>query len=155
MVPKIVFSPDVSDPKVREMLLKQGLDATNLLFGGQEKSIIDRCEQLESKPGNGGNGKETIPEAEVIDEATGEILSEGKEKAKEETKDERKASLPFENLDVKAQERFFQDLMKRKGYDTKKLKKPLEHFTADDRKLFKAHLEKMKDVVVEELPFEE
>jgi hypothetical protein len=147
VVPKIVFSPDVSDPKVREMLLKQGLDATNLLFGGQEKTIIDRCEQIESKPGNGGNGKETVPDAEVIDEATGEILSEGKEEAK--------APLPFEDLDLKAQEKFFQELMKRKGYDTKKLKKPLEHFTADDRKLFKAHLEKMKDVVVEELPFEE
>ena len=44
------------------------------------------------------------------------------------------------------------DLMKKKGYDVKRLKKPLEKFTEIDLGKLKAHLEKMADA--EELPFE-
>jgi len=146
VVPKIVFSPDTTDPKVREMLLRQGLDATNLLFGPQERGVMERCEQIEFKPengGNGGNGHEEEKAADVID--TEPVT----EKATES------APLPFEQLDLKKQDEYLKELMKKKGYDTKKLKKPLDHFTADDRGKFKAHLDKMQDVVVDELPFED
>ena len=42
VVPKIAFNPDVNDPKVRELLLRQGMDATSALFGPEsERGMID------------------------------------------------------------------------------------------------------------------
>ena len=146
VVPKIVFSPDTSDPKVREMLLRQGLDTTNLLFGPQERGVMERCEQIEYRPedGNGGNGHEVEKTADVGVIDTEPVTGKQPESA----------PLPFEQLDLKKQEEFLKGLAARKGYDMKKLKKPLERFTDADRSMFKDHLDGLPDVESNELPFE-
>ena len=133
VVPKIAFSPDVSDPKVRDLLLRQGLDATNVLFGpSSERSMIDYQ-----------------PEHGVIDVTpTG---AEDEEKAPEKVP-ELAQEKPFEEMDAKGQAEHLKKLMGKKGYDESKLKKPVDSFTDVERVKFHDRLKGMPDA--EELPFE-
>jgi hypothetical protein len=136
VVPKIAFSPDVSDPKVRDLLLRQGLDATNVLFGPQsEKGMIDYQ-----------------PEHGVIDvtptDAEVDVESGGVEEKAPEPVQEK----PFEEMDAKGQADCLKKLIEKKGYDKSKLKKPIDRFTDVERVKFHDRLKGMPDV--EELPFE-
>ena len=133
VVPKIAFSPDVSDPKVRDLLLRQGLDATNVLFGpSSERSMIDYQ-----------------PEHGVIDVTpTG---AEDEEKAPEKVPEPAQEK-PFEEMDAKGQAEHLKKLMGKKGYDESKLKKPVDSFTDVERVKFHDRLKGMPDA--EELPFE-
>jgi hypothetical protein len=136
VVPKIAFNPDVNDPKVREMLLRQGLDATTVLFGPvSEKSLIDYQpgqmldKVIDMEPGgNGGDEQE---------EKTNEMPIE---------------EVPFDRLDIKGQIDHLKALMKKKGYPDAKLKKPLDKFSDTERGMFFDHLKGMADV--NELPFD-
>jgi len=134
VVPKIAFSPDVSDPKVRDLLLRQGLDATNVLFGpSSERSMIDYQ-----------------PEHGVIDVTlTG---AEDEDKKAPEKVPEPAQEKPFEEMDAKGQAEHLKKLMGKKGYDESKLKKPVDSFTDVERVKFHDRLKGMPDV--EELPFE-
>lgn len=133
VVPKIAFSPDVSDPKVRDLLLRQGLDATNVLFGpSSERSMIDYQ-----------------PEHGVIDVTpTG---AEDEEKVPEKVPEPAQEK-PFEEMDAKGQAEHLKKLMGKKGYDESKLKKPVDSFTDVERVKFHDRLKGMPDA--EELPFE-
>ncbi len=146
IVPKIVFAPDVNDPQVKAMLMKQGLDATALLFGPQDQGLTQKWEQLEHHTG------EDVSE-DVID-------TEGKEVVAQDItttvdagvkKEEPVTIIPFEKMDEKGRIDFINQLIKKKGYDSAKMKRPLETFTKEEKEKFKAHLESMADV--EELPF--
>ena len=134
VVPKIAFSPDVSDPKVRDLLLRQGLDATNVLFGpSSERSMIDYQ-----------------PEHGVIDVTPSGAEDEDKnapEKAPEPAQEK-----PFEEMDAKGQAEYLKKLMGKKGYDGSKLKKPVDSFTDVERVKFHDRLKGIPDA--EELPFE-
>ena len=134
VVPKIAFSPDVSDPKVRDLLLRQGLDATNVLFGpSSERSMIDYQ-----------------PEHGVIDVTpTG---AEDDDKKTPEKAPEPAQEKPFEEMDAKGQAEHLKKLMGKKGYDESKLKKPVDSFTDVERVKFHDRLKGMPDA--EELPFE-
>lgn len=140
VVPKIAFSPDVSDPKVRDLLLRQGMDATNVLFGpASEKSMIDYQ-----------------PEHRVIDvtpaDEGGDTESGGAEDKIPEKSPEPAPEKPFEEMDAKGQADCLKNLAEKKGYDKSKLKKPIDSFTDVERVKFHDHLKGMPDV--EELPFE-
>jgi hypothetical protein len=141
VIPKIAFNPDVNDPQVRQLLLKQGLDATNVLFGSaSEKSMIDyqpapECEKVIDVEAEAKENEE--PEAGVD------------EKAPEKTEEKEEA---FEKLDVKQQIDHLKKLMKKKGYSETKLKRPLDKFSGTERGMFLDHLKSMADT--EELPFE-
>jgi hypothetical protein len=137
VVPKIAFSPDVSDPKVRDLLLRQGLDATNVLFGpATERSMIDYQ-----------------PEHKVID-----VTPAGQEAEMESGRDEEKPApepakeKPFEEMDAKGQVEYLKGLMAKKGYGESKLKRSVESFTEIEKGKFHEKLKGMPDV--EELPFE-
>lgn len=137
VVPKIAFNPDVNDPKVREMLLKQGLDATNVLFGpASEKSMIDY---------------QPTPESEKVIDVEAETKG-GDETAPEPAEKKPEEEVTFDKLDVKAQLEHLKALMKKKGYSEKKLKKPLDKFSETERGMFLDYLKGMADA--EELPFE-
>lgn len=137
VVPKIAFNPDVNDPKIREMLLKQGMDATNVLFGpASEKSMIDY---------------QPAPESEKV------VDVEDEKKGSEETEDDSggepsEKEEAFEKLDVKGQIDHLKRLMKKKGYAETKLKRSLDKFSETERGMFLDHLKSMADV--NELPFE-
>ncbi len=139
VVPKIAFNPDVNDPQVRQMLLKQGLDATNMLFGStSDRNMIDYQPTCEPEKGaidveaEVKNGAETEP-------GPVEAPPEGKE-------------APFEKLELKGQIEHLKALMKKKGYPDAKLKKPLDKFSDAERRMFFDRLESMADA--EELPFD-
>jgi len=140
VVPKIAFNPDISDPKVRELLLRQGLEATNLLYGPSEKSLIDvhSSKVIDVTPAqlSGGDGKGLIEDVEVEPENKSEQEQVEKE---------------FEKYDKPTQILVLKALIKRKKYDESRLKKPLEEFTDSERKKFFDHLTAMPEP--EELPF--
>jgi len=134
VVPKIAFSPDVSDPKVRDLLLRQGLDATNVLFGPpSERSMIDYQ-----------------PEHGVIDVTPTGV--EDEEKKTPENAPEPAQEKPFGEMDAKRQAEHLKKLMAKKGYDGSKLKKPVDSFTDVERVKFHDRLKGIPDA--EELPFE-
>jgi len=140
VVPKIAFSPDVSDPKVRDLLLRQGMDATNVLFGpASEKSMIDY--QPDHKV------IDVTPPDEGGDEESGGVEEKVPEKAPEPAPER-----PFEEMDAKAQADCLRKLAEKKGYDRSKLKKPIDSFTDVERAKFHDHLMGMPDA--EGLPFE-
>lgn len=136
VVPKIVFHPDISDPDVRKMLLQQGLEASNILFGPQmTQGIIERSALPE-------------PNHNVIELPAneGEIVEGAKE---EEDKPE---ELPFDMYDRKGKMEYLKKLMKRKGYQESKLKKSLDQFTDEHLSMFKDHLDSLPDL--NDLPFQ-
>ena len=139
VVPKIAFSPDVSDPKVRDLLLRQGLDATNVLFGPpSDRSMIDYQPEhvIDVTP----NGVEDEKDPEKAPEKS-------PEKAPEPVQEK-----PFEEMDAKGQAEHLKKLMGKKGYDESKLKKAVDSFTDAERVKFHDRLKGMPDA--EELPFE-
>jgi len=139
VVPKIAFNPDISDPRVRDILLKQGMDATSMLFGASEKSMID----YQPAP----------PPEKVVDVGSeGNGVEKGGEEEPEGGSEEKPSEVPFEKMDAKKQVSYLEALMKKKGYFQSKLKKGLDKFTDKERAAFCEHLNKMKDV--DELPFE-
>lgn len=124
VVPKIAFNPDISDPKIREALLRQGMEATNVLFGPSESGLIEhisRKDTIIDVPSH-------VPEPEI---------------AAGTSEQEKPASDPLKSI---------KELMSRKGYDEKKLKRGLDTFTVAEMEKFTARLETMPDR--EELPFE-
>jgi hypothetical protein len=140
VVPKIAFSPDVSDPKVRDLLLRQGLDATNVLFGpSPERSMIDYQPEhrvIDVTPADAGVDAESSEAEEKTPEKVHELVQEK----------------PFEEMEAKGQSECLKKLIEKKGYDKSKLKKPIESFTDVERVKFHERLKGMADV--EELPFE-
>ncbi|RPJ08567.1 MAG: hypothetical protein EHM36_05305 [Deltaproteobacteria bacterium] len=148
IVPKIAFRPDVNDPKIREALLKQGMDATNLLFGAEcGRGMLDYhpevCETGKQTDTVSGEGQEAVPEAETASAP----IDVTPQPAKQEP------VVPFEKLDAAGQIRFLTGLIKRKNYDSKKMKRPLEQFSDQHRQMLYDHLNAMPDAT-EELPFE-
>ena len=128
IVPKIAFSPDISDPKIREALLKQGMEATNILFGPQETGLIEHASMKEDK-----HLIDVTPELEET------LSSNGHETIKTDEK-------PDDSLDL------LRNLMMKKGYDISKLKKPLEHFNESEAQALMKHLQSLPDQ--QDLPFE-
>ena len=143
VVPKIAFNPDISDPKVRELLLKQGLDATNLLYGSSERSLIDfhcRAERM----------IDVTPQIELKkEEVSSESILSDRELPIE--KEEEPQEGDFEKLGKSGQIVVLKALIKKKKYNESNLKKPLEEFTDSERKRFYDHLMAMPEP--EELPF--
>jgi hypothetical protein len=135
VVPKIAFHPDVSDPEVRKMLLQQGLEASNILFGPQmTQGIIERAALPE-------------PNHNVID-----LPVNGGEEVKETEQEDNPEELPFDMQDRKGKIEYLRKLMGKKGYQESKLKKPLDQFTDEHLTQFKAHLNLLPDL--KELPFD-
>lgn len=126
VVPKIAFHPDISDPKVRETLLRQGMEGTDILFGPKEAGLIEHVTK-----------SEPIVDAHPEAEETPEPATE------KEIQEEKQTADPLKSI---------RELMKRKGYDSLKLKKPIEQFTVAECEKFTEHLDKMPDI--EDLPFE-
>lgn len=144
VVPKIAFNPDVNDPKVRELLLKQGMDATSALFGPEsEKGMIDFQPAHDQTIDVEATPSETEPTEK-------ELPPELAKPAKKEPVIDTAA---FSKLDWKNQVKYLDGLMTRKGYKPSKLKKPLDTFNDAERGMFFDHLKDKADV--EDLPFDE
>jgi hypothetical protein len=145
VVPKIAFAPDVSDPKVRELLLRQGMDATNALFGPAQERPALECQP---RPGL----KEEGPDQDVIDiESEGAAIPEA---VRTDTAPKPPEEIPFDKMDREKQIEFLRTLMLRKGYDATSLKKPLEEFSDTHRLQFRDRLNQMEDKKHEEFPFD-
>jgi hypothetical protein len=142
VVPKIAFNPDVNDPRVRELLLRQGMDATSALFGpDSEKGMIefqpthDESIDVEPVPAESQATETTKPEEQKPDKKPVMDAAE------------------FSKLDAQKQVKYLEELMKRKGYKASKLKRPLDKFNDAERGMFFDHLKDKADV--EDLPFDE
>lgn len=139
VVPKICFSPDVSDPETRRILLQQGMEATNALFGPPSMRIpADRNAIPEKYEGSIDITPEPIKDLPPLKMT---------EKPKE---------IPWEQMDEAGQVRTLEMLMKKKAYTTTRLQKPVSEFSAKHRQQFKDALDAMKDAEPEQesLPFE-
>jgi hypothetical protein len=143
VVPKIAFSPDVNDPKVRELLLKQGMDATSALFGPEsERGMID-FQPTHEQP---IDIEATMPESEPA----------GTTKPEPSGKPEKEQALDataFSRLSEAEQVKYLEKLMSKKGYKASKLKRPVDKFSDTERGMFFDHLIDKPDV--EDLPFDE
>ena len=151
VVPKIAFNPDISDPKIRDMMLRQGLDAANILFGpeGPERNLIEHV----SSPGQDivdvpAHGENKIPPAA---ESSTNLLIETREA--QEAPVVPGAELP-PSSSAASHIALLRQMMKLKGYDEKRLKKPLESFTDAETTKFWDYLTKLPDVQGQkEIPF--
>lgn len=146
VVPKIAFNPDVKDPKVRELLLKQGLDATNLIYGSPGGSLMD----FHSTP-EPHRFIDVTPKPEEKDEEDS-APQEEKVKPEPEKVEHGEEEKSFEKLGKSGQIVLLKALMRRKQYDETRLKKPLDSFTDSERKKFYDYLQALPEP--EELPFE-
>lgn len=126
IIPRIVFRPDINDPKIRSLLLRQGLEATTILFGSSDRTLIDHSSR------------------EIVD-----ITPQTAEPLPPEETPQEESSTPGKTTDDPLKP--LHDLMKRKGYDIKKLTKPLEQYSPGAIEKFKANLEALPDVE-EEIP---
>jgi hypothetical protein len=143
VVPKIAFSPDVNDPKVRELLLRQGMDATSALFGPDSERGMIEFQPTHDEPID----VEAVPaESQATETTKPEEQKPGKKEPVIDT-------AAFSKLGEKEQIKYLENLMNRKGYKGSKLKKPLDKFNDAERGMFFDHLKDKADV--EDLPFDE
>jgi hypothetical protein len=143
VVPKIAFSPDVSDPKVRELLLRQGMDATSALFGPDSERGMIEFQPTRDEPID----VEAVPvESQATETTKPEEQKPGKKEPVIDT-------ATFPKLGEKEQVKYLESLMIRKGYKASKLKRPLDKFNDAERGMFFDHLKDKADV--EDLPFDE
>ena len=111
-------------------MLRQGLDA-RIYFWARETSLIEHATHREEP------AIDVTPHTEEATDTTGH----------------QEASIP-ETKSTNPKIKAVEELMIKKGYDTKKLKKPLGEFTEEDLKKFTAHLDGLPDMKAEDLPFE-
>jgi len=151
VIPKITFHPDIEDPETRRILLTQGRQSIGELYG---TSLPLNGQPPE--PGNGGDRKGPAPDGKTIEmgpvEVDGrkEYIPEGEAEGDVITEEEAQKAA-FVQQDDDGQIKMLEEMMKRKGYDGRKLKKPLEKFNEEQRTAFYDHLAGMEDH--EEIPF--
>ena len=155
ILPKLVFSPDYSDPEVKRFMLAEATGTLKELYGSHAiptgqmppvlppvkdddddpdmPAIADAVKDAETEPpgpGGQGGGPEPPPAPDPdevkFQEAQGDTTKE-----------------------MEALER----LIARKGYDRNRMKCPLNKFSKEERKGFLGHLLAMPDVKAPELPW--
>jgi len=150
VVPKIAFHPNINDPEIRRMLMKQGSIAAREIFGvgyGISAGL--------PAPGESAERHEVDDSIDVDGTVVGESGSDSDHAipgGEEEFFDRgESARVDFSNQAKDDQIKSLDQLMRRKGYDSNRLKKPLEEFTQEQRIAFYDHLVALEDN--EEIPF--
>lgn len=143
VVPKIAFHPDINDPEVRKVLLKQGATAARQLFGSGEGIAGELPLESDESPEEQG-------QEEAIDVEAEKVESEGADEVGQEEADALMRT-EFINQETDDKVKTLTQMMARKGYDPKNLKKGLKEFKEEQKVAFYDHLVAMEDK--EEIPF--
>lgn len=162
VIPKVIFTPDYSDPEVKKFMLAEATGHLSELYGApaisatlppalppapEEDSEDPITSPATSAPTNGDGPKSeppSPPDPNLADEAAFKEAYNGEEEARESVT---KAEC------IQKQQDILRRLMPRKGYDEKKLKAPLATFDRKQRLQFFQHLFELKDIEQASLPW--
>lgn len=164
IVPKLVFTPDYSDPEVKRFMLAEATGTIPELYGAQASAgtfanpivVHETVAELEDDkrpalppapegtgtPGAGNGEGANQPSTSEPPPPPDCILQFTEAYAQEQAagSDEVKYAAVADQIAA------LEVLMARKGYDKAKLQKPLAQFSRDHRKRFFDHLQAMPDV---------
>jgi hypothetical protein len=150
---RITFKPDFNDPQIRKAMIQKSIESITGIYGGGHDDSDEMSLALASSPPieiSAENDHEDNPD--VIDvepeSNTGEQSEPVKEEPEEPKQTHQKAD--FMAADKDGQISTLQTLAKRKDYDLKQLKRPLDQFTNDQRQGFFDKLMEMPD---SDIPF--
>jgi len=161
VIPKLVFTPDYSDPEVKRFMLAESTGTLRELYGsqaiptGQMPPALPPVKDEDEEP-------ETVGTDEPIKDAETEPPGDDRTAQGTDGKPELPGQPPpdpdavrFEEAqgDTKKEQEALIRLIARKGYKTDKLLKPLDQFSKEQRAGFLKHLLTMKDVQPPELPW--
>lgn len=135
VVARITFRPDYSDPQIRKAMIQKSIESITNVYGGS-----DNDEQIMPSL--------TSPPIEIPSDVIDVESESAKERSEKPKQTHQKAD--FEASDKKGQIHTLETLAKRKGYDFKQLKRPLDTFSDDNREDFFDQLMETED---EDLPF--
>ncbi len=148
VVARIVFKPDYSDPQIRDLMIRRGIDSMTSIYGGESAGEI-HGEPLAS------DFSDITPLASDVSK-----MRQEKPKSPPQENDEPEdktgdgnitnAEADFMASDDSSQISTLKALAKRKDYDLKQLKRPLDKFTEAERKGFFDKLMGMPD---SDIPF--
>ena len=145
VVARIIFKPDYSDLQVKKRMLDAGIDSISKVYGTEEakREILDTF---------GAVGIKTVGDVKPeTEEPAQEPEPEPEPEPGQEDNDliaHRKAD--FEVADKVNQIKTLESMAKRKGYDMKQLKKPLDQFVESEREGF---FDKLMECADSDLPF--
>lgn len=155
VIPRLVLSPDMSDPEVKKMVLGEALGIIPELYGHGPTPPLppalppapdDEPETETSTAQAPTHGTEPLTLAEDPDLADEAAFLEAVEAESSAKGDDLKKALVAKQLGI------LKDLMVRKGYRGDKLKRPLAEFSREERLGFLKHLLAMPDVHLEPPP---
>lgn len=136
---RLVLVPDMSDPTTKLFVLANAYGATAALFGNPDftrmilsavpSESTDTSRQLNVAP-----AQAALPPAST---------TTANEKPKMTPREEK--VLDFKAASVAQQVEILKEMIQRKGYDTKKLNRPVEQFSDQDRAEFFGHLLELAD----------
>ena len=161
ILPKLVFSPDYSDPEVKRFMLAEATGTLKELYGshaiptGQMPPALPPVKDEDDEP-------DVPAAAEPVKDAETEPLSDAGQVQGAEGKAKESDQPPPDPDEVKFQEaqgdaakemEALERLIARKGYYRNRMKCPLNKFSKEERKGFLGHLLAMPDVKAPELPW--
>jgi hypothetical protein len=145
VVARIVFKPDYSDPQTKKRMIDKGIESLTSVYGAEAPF----GEEMDLPPIDIPNGNsETSHGYEPEDQ--GNEVGNTEDSAGPVPDDLTNAEADFTASDASSQISTLKILAKRKGYDLKQLKRPLDKFTEFDRKGFFDKLTEMPD---DDIPF--
>lgn len=160
--PRVILSPDYSDPSVKKMMLAAAIQAQTNIFGQAPSQLVDEspieilpCDYHEMPP-NEADVPEQPPEDKPQDEAVAEKDKPEKETEKKPAEDDSPELKKFWELSENGQIRELTNKAKVKGYDLDSLPTKLSEMDSRNRDRFFTHLFGMSDAASDagaEIPF--
>lgn len=142
VVARIVFRPDYSDPEIRRIMVQKSIESITSVYGGSNDQMpITTAPPIEI-PHDADNNNSDVVDGKIEDPMQEE------DNKQEDTMSHKKAD--FDAADEKGQIDTLKAMAKRKGYDLKQLKKPLEDFVESEREGF---FDKLMECADSDLPF--
>ena len=142
VVARIVFKPDYSDPQTKKRMIDKGIESLTSVYGAEAFGEA----QMDSPPID-------IPSENIDGSGHGpENQNDKAGNAEDEPEPDNitNAEADFTASDDSSQISTLKILAKRKGYDLKQLKRPLDKFTEVNRKDF---FDKLTEMMDDDIPF--
>jgi len=135
VIARLAFQPDYNDPEIRKEFVAAATQAITGIYGSAQTSPFPQKAE--------GTFPKDIKTVEVVVEEIDDDIPGAEEEPSEPEEDS--AMVDFKDQDRDGQVKTLAQLGKKKGYNFKNLKKPLEKFTEDQRLEFFTALKDMPE----------
>lgn len=145
VVARIVFRPDYSDPQIRDMMIKKGVDSLTSIYGGGDE---------QPEPLSTDAAKREI--LDTCNEAG--ITTRGQGDSAPENDKESDSNITNQKADFLASDKstridILKKMAKRGGYNLQRLQKPLSQFTDEQQEGFFDHLFALQKDDQDDIPY--